>query len=210
MSDGLERHQCMIYEGPPSRTLGALIAAFKPRLAAGLRCMYFNSPAMVAGLRSQMFAAGIDVDRELARGSIQLSSDTSHLVDGRFDVGRMIAMLDEAVGQATADGYAGLFACGDMTWEFGPEKDFEKLVEYEWELEQLFRKHATLSGACQYHRDLLPADAIRDAAVSHSSAFINATMSRVNPHYIAARTHHDRAKRQPLLTEALAMLLATT
>jgi hypothetical protein len=32
----------------------------------------------------------------------------------------MMAKLEDAVTQALADGYKGLWATGDMGWEFGP------------------------------------------------------------------------------------------
>lgn len=199
----------MIYDGPPSRMLPAIIATVRQNLDANIRCMYLNSPAMVAGLRSGLYAAGTDVEHELARGALVLGSDTSHLVEGRFEADPMIDMLEEAVQTARADGYTGLFATGDMTWEFGPEKEFSKLLYYEWRLEQLFHKHAGLSGICQYHRDLLPLEAVREGLVSHASLFINETFSRLNPHYVGAQTPDERrAAVGPALDDALSKLLA--
>lgn len=202
------RHQCMIYDGPPSRMLPALVGTIRRNLDAHVRCMYINSPPMVAGLRSGLYAAGTDVERELKQGSLVLDSDNSHLVDGHFEVERMIDTLDAAVQTALADGYTGLFATGDMTWEFGPDKEFSKLLQYEWSLEQLFQKHAALSGICQYHRDLLPREAVREGLVSHGSLFINETISRLNPHYVRAQAPSERtAAARPALDAALAMLL---
>lgn len=187
------RHQCMIYDGPPSQTLPALVAAIRRDLDAGLRCIYINSPAMVAGFRSLLSTAGLDVERELMRGSLVLDDSDDHLVDGRFVIDRMIDMLDAAVEDSLASGYVGLFATGDITWELGPEREFDKLLEYEWRLEQLFRKQAGLSGICQYHRDLLPPEAVREGLVSHPGLFISDTISRLNPHYVLARTPSERA-----------------
>lgn len=198
----------MFYDGPPSRHLPALVAVIQKNLVANARCMYFNSPAMVAGLRSGLYAAGTDVEHELARGALVLSADDSHLVDGRFDVDRMIETLDAAVHAARTDGYAGLFATGDMTWEFGPERDFSKLLQYEWRLEQLFHAHATLSGICQYHLDLMPREAMREGAVSHATVFINETITRLNPHYVAARAPERADVARPLLDADLTLLLA--
>jgi hypothetical protein len=203
------RHQCMIYDGPPSRTLPVLAATIRQRLDAHLRCMYINSPAMVAGFRSHLYAAGTDVQHELARGALVLGSDDSYLVDGHFDVSRMIDMLEAGVRAALAEGYEGLFVTGDMTWEFGPEKDFSKLLEYEWRLEQVFIKQPALSGICQYHRDLLPREAVREGLVSHESLFISDTISRLNPHYVLARTPDARKVAvRAGLDDALSQLLA--
>lgn len=201
----------MIYDGPPSRMLPALVATTRRYLDAGMRCMYLNTPAMVAGFRSQLFAAGTHVDHEVARGALVLGGDGSHWVDGRFDVGRMIDMLETAVQQALADGYAGLFATGDMTWEFGSEKELSKLLEYEWHLEQLFHKQPALSGICQYHCDLLPREAVREGLVSHASVFLNETISRLNPHYVLTRSPGERKQAAVAeLDSALAALLAVS
>jgi len=178
------RHQCMIYEGSPAKHLPGLAAQIISSIQANYRCMYFNSLPMVAGIRSYLSAAGLDVTGELFRGSLILSSSDSHLVNGRFDPARMLDLLRRAVEDAGTDGYAGLWAIGDMTWEFGSERNFSKLLEYEWGLEQLFQEQPTLHGVCQYHRDTLPPGAVHQGLCSHRTIYIDQTLSRVNPHYL--------------------------
>lgn len=95
---------------------------------------------MVAALKSFLMADGVDVTGEIRKGNLVLSAQQSHLVDGHFQIGAMLRSLRNAVEQALEIGYAGLWATGDMTWEFGPDRDFSKLVEYEWRLEQYFRE----------------------------------------------------------------------
>ncbi len=170
--------------------------------------MYVNSPPMVAGFASQLYAAGTDVQHEVKRGALVLASDDDHLAEGRFVIDRMIHMLEDAADAALADGYAGLFATGDMTWEFGAEKDFSKLLDYEWRLEELFHKQPALSGICQYHRDLLPREAVRDGVVSHESLFISATLTRLNPLYVRGHSPAERrAAAGPELDDMLEVLL---
>ena len=190
----ISRHQCLIYEGSPSRHLPALVSVIQEKLRQNNRCLYLNSPPMVAGLRSYLFAAGVDVPKEVMKGRLVLSSDNTHLANGTFDVDRMLKMLSAAVIQARDEGYQGLWATGDMSWEFGSEKNLPKLLEYEWRLEELFHTLPTLAGICQYHRDTLPADIVRQGLVRHHSLFINDTLSRLNPHYVRREcfdTHLD-------------------
>lgn len=138
---------------------------------------------MVAGIRYHLMAAGVDVTHEATKGALLLSSDDSHLVNGIFDVDRMIAMLSDTVQQALADGYQGLFATGDMTWEFGAEKNFARLLEYERALEAFFQRTPALRGVCQYCEDTLPTHAVQDALISHRALYINETLSRINQLY---------------------------
>lgn len=203
----IPRHQCMIYEGAPSRQLAALAAVVRDKLNRNIRCFYLNSPHMVAGMRSYLAAAGVDVERATREGQLQLSSIQSHLVDGRFDPRTMIRTLEAAVHTALGDGYAGLWASGDMTWELGPEQDFSTLLAYEWELEKLLRQHPQLSGICQYHADTLPRTVLRQALISHPAIFESATLARINPQFLEGERFTAAALGNPDLDAALQQIL---
>ena len=175
----MPRHQCLIYSGHPSDHLMALAGAIRAKLKANYRCLYLNSPAMVAGIRSCLTAQGVDADHEMATGRLLLSSDRDHLVRGRFDPARMLELLREALASALADGHAGLWASGDMSWEFGPEQDFSKLVDYELALEHFLNEEHSLSGVCQYRADTLPEDVVRNGYGLHRALFVNETLSKI-------------------------------
>ena len=177
------RHQCLIYEGSPSRNLPALVVTIKQKLKENHRCLYLDSPPMIAGIRSYLAAAGVDAVSEMDESNLVLSSAQAHLVGGRFDVKMMMQTLQHAVAQALRDGFDGLWASGDMTWEFGPKSDFSKLLEYEWALEEFIRTHTGLSGICLYHADTLPREALRQGLLTHQCLFMNETLSKINPHY---------------------------
>ncbi|SDT91608.1 MEDS: MEthanogen/methylotroph, DcmR Sensory domain [Verrucomicrobium sp. GAS474] len=177
------RHHCLVYEGSPALQLPALTATIQRRLNEGYRCLYLNSKPMVMGIRSSLAALGVDVAAEVQRGRLVLSSDSCVSADGVFDVTGMLGLLEETLDRALRDGYKGLWASGDMTWEFGSEKNFEKLVEYEHRLEEIFSRRPELMGICQYHRDTLPAEVIQQARAVHRSLYVNETLSLFNPDY---------------------------
>lgn len=177
------RHQCMIYEGAPSQKLPLLAAIIQRKLDDGYRCLYLNSAPMVAGMRSTLAAMGIDVISEIAKARLVLSSEP--VSSGReFNSKLMLGKVEDSLDQALNDGYRGLWASGDMTWEFGPEKDFSKLLEYELGLEEIFRKRKELCGICQYHQDTLPQNVMRQSLLVHPSIVISNTLTRINPHYL--------------------------
>lgn len=206
MNHTLSRHQCFIYEGSPAQHLPKLVALVKQSLKDGKRCLYLNSPSMVAGMRSYLAAAGIDVAQATEKGSLILTSDQSQIVDGHFDTDRMLDLLDKAVQQAIRDGYNGLFATGDMLWQFGGEKGMEKLLDYEWRLEEYFQHQPFLSGICQYHIDVLPADAVRHGLFTHKAAFISDTLSRLNPNFLAKESYKGKIPPTPDLQRMIEFL----
>ena len=118
----------------------------------------------------------------------------------------MLQKLEDELDQALKDGFKGLWASGDMTWELGPEKNYEKLIEYEWKLEALFKKRKELYGICQYHYDTLPQQAVRDGLLTHRTVFINETLSRLNPHYIYTKLPSEKMATSPLLDKMIAEL----
>jgi hypothetical protein len=182
------RHQCLIYEGPPSHKLHLLAVILKRKLEEGYQCLYLNSAPMVAGMRSTLAAMGVNVEKEIAGSRILLSSETISAGE-EFNCEVMLAKLEDTLNEALNDGYKGLWASGDMSWEFGPTKNFSKLLEYEWRLEALFRRRKEIHGICQYHRDTLPREVMRQGLLSHSDIVINDTLSRINPHYLKSPQH---------------------
>ena len=182
----MPRHQFMMYEGSPAAYLPVLASMIRFQLQENNRCLYLNSPPMVTGLRSYLFAHGVDVPKEIEKGSLVLSSATGHLMNGRFDTDRILALLNDAMGQALNEGFKGLFATGDITWEFGPDRDFSKLLDYERRLEDLFRKHVTLHGLCQYHTNTMPTEAVQQGISTHRAISINDTLSKLNSQYVNA------------------------
>jgi len=182
----IPRHQCLIYRGAPTEQLAGLALLIRKKLEANYRCLYLNSPQMVAGMRAYLTSSGLDVHQAVVDGRLILSSSHDHLVEGEFDPQRMLQLLKEAYDGALKDGYAGLWASGDMAWEFGPGRDFDKLVQYERELEAVFHSHPNLHGVCQYHADVLPEEVVKSGRALHPAIYVNETLSRINADYVPA------------------------
>lgn len=199
----IPRHQCLIYKGSPATQLSGLSVVIRQKLTDNYRCLYFNTSAMVGAIRPYLLAGGIDTTQEVKKGSLVLSSDRSHLADGHFNVDRMLGMLEEALKQALHDGYAGLWCTGDMTMEFGPSRDFSKLLEYEWRLEEFLQLHPALSGLCQYHADTLPNEVLRQGLLAHPSLYINETLSRLNPYYVARDSFTPQSYNNPAIDKTI-------
>lgn len=197
------RHQCLIYDGAPSRHLPALAATLGEKLRRNYRCLYLNSKPMVAGIRSYLAASGVDVEYEVRRGSLVASAERDHLVNDCFDVDRMLITLDEALRQALNDGYAGLWATGDLTWEMGPRRDFTTLLEYERRLDAFMREHREISGICQYHADTLPRELMHQGLLVHPSVYVNETLSLINPDFLEPEMLPEAAARDAKLEAAL-------
>jgi signal transduction histidine kinase len=180
----VSRHKCLIYEGEPVQQLPVVLPLLLDGLATNWRCLYLGDPATLPMVDQALNAKGIDTEREQSRGALVLSADRSHLVNGRFDPEAMIDGLSRAIDESVEQGFEGLCATGDMRWELGDDSNFDRLLEYEARLEQLFREGRPLRGICQYRRDVVPPQALRHALMAHRSTYIGNTLNRDNLFYM--------------------------
>ena len=81
-----------------------------------------------------------------------------------------------------------------MTWEFGNERNFVKLLDYERGLEELFERQPSLDGVCQYHTDTLPIGIVEQGLHIHKGIFVNETLSRINPYFLSHETLAGRPR----------------
>lgn len=193
----VSRHKCLIYDGDPAEQLPVVVPLLKDGLETNWRCLYLGSPEMVQMVDTALAGQGVDTGRATARGALILSSDRSHLSGGTFDPTAMIDGLRALIDAAVRSGFEGLCATGDMRWELGDDDNFDRLLEYEARLEQVFHE-LPLRGICQYRRDVIPAPAVRDALLTHRSAYIGDVLNRDNLFYIPPELlleTRDRAKR---------------
>ncbi|WP_109486355.1 MEDS domain-containing protein [Occallatibacter savannae] len=179
----IPRHKCMVYDGPANWALRPVALALRKQLLKNYRCIYLNSEQMVAAFLSSLRAEGVEVDAEIRRGRLVASSARPHLIDGRFEIDAMLDSLNTEYDRSIRDGFAGLWATGDMTWEMGPDQDVTKLLKYEWGLESFINAHPRFGGICQYNRNTLPAGLVERASGAHRAIFVNETLSMLNAQF---------------------------
>ena len=182
-ASGLSRHKCLVYDGPPSAQLPVVVPLLLDGLKDNWRCLYLGSPESVQMVDAAIAAKGVDTERERQRGALLFSSDRGHLESGAFDPTAMVSALCTFVDDAVREGFEGLCATGDMKWELGDDRNFDRLLEYEARLERVFREKP-LRGICQYHSDLLPPRALRDALLTHRTAYLGEELNRDNLFYV--------------------------
>ena len=180
----ISRHKCLIYDGDPAEQLPVVVPLLMDGLSDNWRCLYLGKPETLSMIDVALTARGIDTSKETKRGALILSCDRSHLgADGAFEPRAMVDGLRDSIDGAVRDGFEGLCATGDMRWELGDDENFDHLMEYEALLEQVFHEKP-LRGICQYHRDILPARAIRDALLTHRTTYLGSDLNQDNLFYI--------------------------
>src|SRR5262249_36526083 len=114
-----------------------------------------------------------------------LSSEQEYLDRGRFSPEKMIRFLQEAHDTALSDGMTALRATGDVSWEIGPNREFQQVVTYEAMLDDFF-SGKQLIGMCQYPREACPPGILSGILTTHKVAAIDSEFC-ANPHYLPPR-----------------------
>lgn len=175
-------HVCTLFTTHEEQ-LQAAVEYIRAGLSRGERCLYVCCEREVSEFRAALRQAGIAVDHEEARGAlVLLTKHDGHLKGGAFDPDLMIQMLELAVKDTLARGFAGLCAAGDMNWLLDNAPGSEKLAEYEARLNRFYEANHAL-GLCLYNLGSMPPTAIDDCLATHPFVRIEGPILLENPFY---------------------------
>ncbi len=173
-------HACLFYDDP-----AAACAITAEYIKAGLRnneqCVYMADPPAITAL-TLMLNPEIDVEKEMKRGALHLTSVRGHLDSGQFNTAKMIGFLEKGVESALSSGFSGLRATGDVVWELGDHVDMELLSHYEVCLDHFFFGKK-LTGLCQYNCKVVSSDYLRRSLMCHNAVVLEEKVALHNPYH---------------------------
>jgi len=174
-------HCCLLFS-----SLQEQMEITAPFLGLGLerreRSVYVGDGDSIERLRHHLKEIGIDVDLEIHRGRLVLSSDREYLEKGRFNNDKMIAFLQQTYDATLSEGFTALRAAGDVSWQVGPEQDFRDVVFYETLLDVFFLGKKMV-GLCEYPKTKCPPEVLTGILSTHRLAAIDQDICS-NFHYV--------------------------
>ena len=197
-------HICAIYS--TATDMARQAAAF---LADGLRrrerCWFVASDGEAELVSAELAQLGIDVAQETGRGALALiAGSNAYLVHGRFDPETTLAVFNDAIEEAHADGYTGFRAAAEMSWALQSEDGGESLIVYEALLKTLFAT-CRATGLCLYDQERMPLAILNGALATHPLAGTHGRYDR-NPSYDATVRHIGAVDVTKDITYTLAQL----
>ncbi|WP_049928893.1 MEDS domain-containing protein [Halopiger goleimassiliensis] len=160
-------HFALIYEDRREQ-FETVVPFIREGLERGERCVYVADDNPVERVFDAMRAGGIDVEARLESGALAVYTEAeTYRRTGQFDREAMVEFWEDALADATADGFAGLRAAAEMTWALeADETGLDDLCEYEELLNPLYdgEEYAVL---CQYNRNRFPAEVLNDVLKTH-------------------------------------------
>jgi signal transduction histidine kinase len=187
-------HLCAIYD-TDAEWLVTAVPYFVEGLARREACVYVAPETHAAQLQVALRAAGVDVDVHLQRGDLRFATpEATYLRPGRFDPDVMIALWQELIDAAGADGYTNLRVAGFPTWINDGVPGAERWVEYEAQMSERFQGRRVIK-LCQYDRRLFSPTVLLDVLRSHPFAVVQGAV-RANPFAGMASARAERDGRR--------------
>jgi hypothetical protein len=148
-------HVCFLYRSDDA--LQRMLARFVDEgFAMGDQCVCVESNVVQATLRSDLQSLGIDVEKELARGSLVfLSGRDTYFENGEFNPQRLLDRLSGLMNQSLQAGFSGLRVAGEIPLASGDPVFEKQLLEYERQSDAYFAERKAI-GFCHFRVDSLP------------------------------------------------------
>jgi two-component system, chemotaxis family, sensor kinase Cph1 len=182
-------HACLIFKNRDEQ-MSATIPFLQIGLEQNERCLYLADPITLEFVKDNLKLVGIDLEKEIARGALQLMSKRDYLHLGQFDRTKMIESLLASIEESLSLGFSGFRATGDVLWELGTNVDVRKLLKYEMELDHALQGKPVVA-LCQYREDSFPTRYIRNAIYTHGTVLLNKRKCSYNPYFDSSKPFEE-------------------
>jgi DcmR-like sensory protein len=179
---GAQRHICAFFNGidEEHRVLRSFI---KEGLDGGEKELHIVEPGLRDEHLRRLAEAGIDVERVIATGQLELRSwHDSYLRGERFDQDDMLALVEDVIRSSAAAGYPVARLLGHMEWALLDRPGVEDLLEYETRVNYLLYPYAN-PVVCAYDLSRFGAQVAMDAMRTHPMVIIGGVLQE-NPFFV--------------------------
>jgi hypothetical protein len=159
-------HVCYLYRSDYALQR-ALVRYVHEGLEKGDQCVCVESDRVQAKLRLDLQSHGVDVEKELARGSLVfLSGRETYFENGEFNPQRLLSRLSELMDQSVQEGFSGLRVAGEIPVTSGDQVFAKQLIDYERQSDAYFAERNAI-GFCHFRVDSLPLKAMDSVIDAH-------------------------------------------
>jgi signal transduction histidine kinase len=174
-------HLCLPYDDSDERNQ-VIVPFIGEGLARGERCVYVLEADQHPQLLSLLAQGGVNAGRAVARGALWLRTPAEmYFRTGKFDPDDTLALVDELIEGALADGFSGVRGSGEICAPDRTGVPWPTMLSYEARFNERFAKRPFIA-LCRYHRADSPPAMIADALRTHPTVIAGARVCR-NPYY---------------------------
>jgi AcrR family transcriptional regulator len=182
------RHVCGFFAGP-TKAEETLLPFIVSGLERGERALHIVDPARRTTYLQRLTTAGIDVQRALDTGQLEVPGwDSVYLSGGRFDRAAVLTFIQEALAAGRSRGFPLTRVIGYMEWTLQRVPGVEDLLIYESEVDVAFRGVADPL-ICVYDLERHPAGLILQVLAAHQLGIVEGDL---RPSFTSSPSPRDR------------------
>lgn len=175
-------HVCAFFSSDEEK-YRAILPFVKDGIAQGDKAYHLLAPDRVHIHFDTLSRAGIDVERASASKQLEVVNwNESYLLDGRFEVHRMIKLIEDVITKVRDEGYSLTRVFGAMEWVLVDKPGVEDVVEYEARVNELFNRHDFVA-VCAYDLRKHKAMVVMDILRTHPYVIIGGILQE-NPFFV--------------------------
>ena len=175
-------HVCAFFNSDEEK-YRAILPFVKDGIEEGEKAFHMVDPERLHFHLDCLSSGGIDVDRATASNQLEVMHwNETYLLDGRFDMQRMISLVEEVIEKVRQEGYPLTRVFGAMEWALTDKPGVADVVEYESRVNELFRKHDFIA-VCAYDLRRHKAMVLMDILRTHPYVIIGGILQE-NPFFV--------------------------
>lgn len=175
-------HACGLFSSRDEE-YAALAPFIQDSIANQERLIVLGADEELSTHRAHMASRGVDVAEAERDGYLNLVDwDASYLFEGRFDVARMLHMVDDICGQSAQVGFPRGRFIGHMEWALTDQPGTEGVIEFECLVNDVLARHGH-PAICVYDVTKFDAATIVDILRTHPVVIMNG-VAQENPFFL--------------------------
>ena len=200
---GRDCHICAFFNSADEehRVLRSFI---KDGIDGGEKSCHFVDPHLRVDYLKRLGEAGIDVERTLASGQLEVRPwEETYLRGDRFEQRAMLDLIEEVLKSGAADGYPLTRILAHMEWAVSDRQGVDDLVEYETRVNYVLSKYFA-PVICTYDLSKFSATVVMDILRTHPMVIIGGVLQEnpffVPPDQLLLELRERHAARKPATT----------
>lgn len=175
-------HVCAFFNSDEEK-YRSILPFIKDGIEQGDKALHMLDPDRLQIHVDSLSGAGIDVDQAVASKQLEVVPwSETYLLDGRFEIERMIRMVEEVVERDKAEDFPRTRVFAAMEWALIDRPGVQDVIEYEARVNELFTRHDFVA-VCAYDLRKHKAAVVMDILRTHPYVIIGGILQE-NPFFV--------------------------
>lgn len=143
-------HLVVLYRNE-EEAISSIVPYVTESILRGEKCIYITGMSNLNPIKDRL-KEKFDLAKAVEKKQfIILRNDEAYSKSGTFNPDKMIELLIEETNKAISEGFSGLSVTGEISWVLNYEDGFDRIIEYEWKLNEYLFNEYPVSSLCRYN-----------------------------------------------------------